>query len=119
MNNLYPAQEDYREFLVKVRKDNKLTQDDMASRLGLSKRMYCYYEKGEKEIPLKVQLAVDGEFLLQKRKTFLISDFDKRRISILISNLKQDVEILDFENEKVPKMMSQSAKELEYLLSKV
>tara|TARA_Y100000004_G_C8927830_1_gene418460 strand:- start:1219 stop:1563 length:345 start_codon:yes stop_codon:yes gene_type:complete len=111
--------QEYREFLIKVRKDNKLTQDDMASKLGLSKRMYCYYEKGEKEIPLKIKLAVEGQFLSPQSEKNGISDFDRRRIEALASNLKEDAEFLDFQNEKIPKMMAQSARELEYLLSKV
>ena len=111
--------QEYREFIIKVRKDNKLTQDDMASKLGLSKRMYCYYEKGEKEIPLKIKLAVEGQFLSSQSEKSGISDFDRRRIEALASNLKEDAEFLDFQNEKIPKMMAQSARELEYLLSKV
>ena len=37
-----------------IREDHDLTQEQLANILGISQRVYAYYEKGEHQIPIEV-----------------------------------------------------------------
>ena len=108
--------------LVDKRKSLNMTQMAMARNLGVSHRMYCYYEKGEQSIPRSAELAVrwmeynnaDGIFRVAPHPDKSLTSFDRERISRLCNALG-GIEGADAQMDKV---LQQSKKELEYLLSK-
>jgi len=69
--------------LKKIRKEMSLTQDLMADRLGMSKRMYCLYESGEIKIPVRVDIALG----VKKFMPVDMSAFEKERIQRLINGI--------------------------------
>ena len=69
--------------LKKIRKEMNLTQDLMADRLGMSKRMYCLYESGEIKIPVRVDIALG----VKKFMPVDMSAFEKERIQRLINGI--------------------------------
>jgi transcriptional regulator with XRE-family HTH domain len=108
--------------LIDKRKSLNMTQMAMARTLGVSHRMYCYYEKGEQSIPRSAELAVrwmeynnaDGIFRVAPHPDKSLTSFDRERISRLCDALG-GIEGADAQMDKV---LQQSKKELEYLLSK-
>ena len=40
--------------LKNIRLEKKLTQKDVANGINITPRCYCYYEKGDREVPLYV-----------------------------------------------------------------
>ena len=119
---MYKAKDSYSMWdsktLVKKRKELNVTQMHMARSLGVSHRMYCYYESGEQDIPRSIELSVrymentKGSDVVMPTGT--LSNFDKDRIGRLCSALS-GVEGSDVHTDKV---LRQSKTELEYLLSK-
>lgn len=69
--------------LKKIRKEMSLTQDLMADRLGMSKRMYCLYESGEIKIPVRVDIALG----VKKFMPVDMTAFEKERIQKLINGI--------------------------------
>tara|TARA_Y100001973_G_C5193934_1_gene332894 strand:+ start:2260 stop:2634 length:375 start_codon:yes stop_codon:yes gene_type:complete len=69
--------------LKKIRKEMSLTQDLMADRLGMSKRMYCLYESGEIKIPVRVDIALG----VKKFMPVDMTAFEKERIQRLINGI--------------------------------
>ena len=69
--------------LKKIRKEMSLTQDLMADRLGMSKRMYCLYESGEIKIPVRVDIALG----VKKFMPVDMTAFEKERIQKLINQI--------------------------------
>lgn len=47
--------------LAEVRKDTDLTQTEFAQRMGVSRRAYVNYERGEREIPSSLILLLHDE----------------------------------------------------------
>lgn len=47
--------------LAEIRKDNDLTQTEFAERMGVSRRAYVNYERGEREIPSSLLLLLHDE----------------------------------------------------------
>ena len=92
---MYKAKESYSMWdgktLAKKRKQLDVTQMNMSRSLGVSHRMYCYYESGEQEIPRSIELSVrymentKGNDVLMPTGT--LSNFDKDRIARLCSAL--------------------------------
>ena len=58
---MYKAKESYsmwdNKTLLNRRKDLGMTQTAMARALGVSHRMYCYYESGDQDIPRSIELS--------------------------------------------------------------
>ena len=105
---MYKAKDSYSMWdyktLVKKRKELNVTQMHMARSLGVSHRMYCYYESGEQDIPRSIELSVrymentKGSDVVMPTGT--LSNFDKDRIERLCSALS-GVEGTDAHIDKV------------------
>tara|TARA_R100001224_G_C4019876_1_gene148950 strand:- start:775 stop:1122 length:348 start_codon:yes stop_codon:yes gene_type:complete len=102
------------------RSDMNMTQVALARALGISHRMYCYYETGERDIPRSVELSLrylargdsGDEGTLESQGT--LTAFDRDRLSRLCLALESH-EGMDAETDK---LLRQSLKEIDYLLSK-
>ena len=102
------------------RSEMNMTQVALARALGISHRMYCYYETGERDIPRSVELSLrylarndsGDEGTLASKGT--LTAFDRDRLSRLCLALDSH-EGMDAETDK---LLRQSLKELDYLLSK-
>ena len=101
-----------------------MTQRALARALGISHRMYCYYEAGERDIPKSVELSM--RYVMQNRKKEkepsgtlesqgTLTAFDRDRISRLCLAI-EDASATDI--KELYKMLNQSVKEIDYLLSK-
>ena len=122
---MYKAKESYSMWggneLRSRRSDMNMTQVALARALGISHRMYCYYETGVKDIPKSVELSLryihknrgsDDEGTLAPQGT--LTTFDRDRLSRLCLALDSH-EGMDAETDK---LLRQSLKEIDYLLSK-
>ena len=122
---MYKAKESYSMWggdeLRSRRSDMNMTQVALARALGISHRMYCYYETGVKDIPKSVELSLryihknkdsDDEGTLEPQGT--LTAFDRDRLSRLCLALDSH-EGMDAETDK---LLRQSLKEIDYLLSK-
>jgi len=119
---MYKAKDSYSMWdsltLLNKRKDLGITQMSMARSLGVSHRMYCYYESGEQDIPRSIELAVrymesnKGNDVVMPTGT--LSNFDKQRIGLLCDALRG----VEGNDANLDKILRQSKTELEYLLSK-
>ena len=121
---MYKAKESYSMWggneLRSRRSDMNMTQVALARALGISHRMYCYYETGERDIPRSVELSLrylargssDDEGALAPQGT--LTTFDRDRLSRLCLALDSH-EGMDAETDK---LLRQSLKEIDYLLSK-
>ena len=109
--------------LFAARRKLSMTQDEMADLLGVSKRMYCYYEDGTSPIPkaagMVVESMLDGNVLnLQGTLT----SFDDERIKKLADAMYEYVEQQRVSGQQVDKdhmrLVAQAVKEIDLLLSK-
>ena len=105
--------------LEEMRNKSGKSQASFADALGVSLRMYSYYECDKKPIPKTVELS--SRYILSEKLRCTIykpssdlTDFDIDRISRLRYAL-QGVEGFDDRSDKI---VRQSADEIEYLLSK-
>ena len=100
-----------------------MTQRALARALGISHRMLCYYEAGERDIPKSVELSM--RYVMHNRKKEeessgtlepqgTLTAFDRDRLSRLCLALESH-EGMDAETDK---LLRQSLKEIDYLLSK-
>ena len=102
------------------RSDMNMTQVALARALGISHRMYCYYETGERDIPRSVELSLrylargdsGDEGTLASQGT--LTAFDRDRLSRLCLALDSH-EGADADTDR---LLRQSLKEIDYLLSK-
>ena len=107
--------------LKKIRKEMGLTQDLMSDRLGMSKRMYCLYESGEINIPVRVDIAlglrkfmpVDFTAFEKEKIQNLINEIDKYKWSNY-SKLSQEKLEIDY----VLGILKQCGNEFKHILSK-
>ena len=100
-----------------------MTQVSLAKALGISHRMLCYYESGERDIPKSVELSM--RYVMNNRKKEessgtlksqgTLTAFDRERISRLCLAI-EDASTSDI--KELYKMLNQSLKEIDYLLSK-
>ena len=101
-----------------------MTQRALARALGISHRMLCYYEAGERDIPKSVELSM--RYVMHSRKKEeessgtleaegTLTAFDRDRISRLCLAI-EDASTTDI--KELYKMLNQSVKEMDYLLSK-
>ena len=105
-----------------------MTQVALARALGISHRMLCYYEAGERDIPKSVELSLryvmhnrkkdessgtlESEGTLESQGT--LTAFDRERISRLCLAIEGH-EAGDADTDR---LLRQSLTELDYLLSK-
>jgi len=102
------------------------SQAAFAGMLGMSHRMYCYYERNEKPIPKSVEYAVryvakkdfNEEPLPELLEKFqgTLTDYERSRMTILSETARNVAETE--ENSFTKKILQQSSKELDLLLSK-
>ena len=126
---MYKAKESYSTWdgmdLRNWRDDLRMTQVTLARALGVSHRMYCYYESGERDIPKSVELSLryikknreeDDQGTLEGQGTLAgtLTAFDRERISRLCLAI-EGFECSDAEGDR---LLRQSLKEIDYLLSK-
>lgn len=109
-----------------------MTQVALARALGISHRMLCYYEAGERDIPKSVELSLryvmhnrnkeDSSGTLESEGTLesqgTLTAFDRDRMSRLCLALESHFMRDDVTEADTDKMLSQSLKEIDYLLSK-
>ena len=104
-----------------------MTQRALARALGISHRMLCYYEAGERDIPKSVELSM--RYVMHNRKKEessgtlkpqgTLTAFDRDRLSRLCLALEEHAIASDvFLGAETSKLLRQSLKELDYLLSK-
>lgn len=107
-----------------------MTQRALARALGISHRMLCYYEAGERDIPKSVELSLryvmysrkkeeDPSGTLEVQGTLesqgTLTAFDRDRISRLCLAIEGAA---TSDIKELYKMLNQSVKEMDYLLSK-
>ncbi len=112
--------------LERERVSMQKSQAAFANMLGMSHRMYCYYERNEKPIPKSVEYAVryvvrrdcDDEVKPEpvQKVQGTLTNFDLTRIELLADAADKASELQ--ENTHVKKILQQSSKELDLLLSK-
>lgn len=105
--------------LEEMRNKSGKSQASFADALGISLRMYSYYECDKKPIPKTVELS--SRYILSEKQgstgykpSSYLTDFDIDRIGRLRYAL-QGVEGFDDRSDKI---VRQSEQEIEYLLSK-
>jgi|TARA_Y100001937_G_C7035972_1_gene292378 transcriptional regulator with XRE-family HTH domain len=105
------------EELKSARKSLGLTLQQMADQLGVGMRMYCYYEKGEKPIPLAIEQSVKAN-LGAKEPLDGFSMFDLNRIKALRKEIDDILGIGSVDIDRLEKILKQSSKEFDNMLSK-
>ena len=110
--------------LVKFRTDAGISRREMSENLGVSYRMYCYYESGHTKIDLSLEYAVrwlanlgEAKPLVEKQSEGALTPFQKERISRLM-NAIHNYPTSDLD-EKGQKILSQCADEISTLVEAV
>ena len=110
--------------LVKFRTDAGISRREMSENLGVSYRMYCYYESGHTKIDLSLEYAVrwlanlgEDKPLVEKQPEGTLTPFQKERISRLM-NAIHNYPASDLD-EKGQKILSQCADEISTLVEAV
>lgn len=95
-----------------------MTQTAMAEHLGMSHRMYCYYESGKTPVNRPLQLAI--QYMVEsgqekdEKPQGTLTDFQKERINMLLDSIqKYPTSNLD---EKGQKILQQSVNEISLLM---
>ena len=114
--------------LREARKGRRMTQKDMADLLGVSMRMYNYYESGEKRIPVVVARAL-GVFDIYSESNVKVgtdtidsvgstlTDFDFKRIKRLKGSIDDVLSVGSVDGDHLERILKQSSSELEKVLS--
>ena len=114
--------------LREARKSRSLTQKDMADLLGVSMRMYNYYESGEKRIPVVVARAL-GVFDIYSESNVkhgsntinsvgsTMTDYDMERIRRLKGSIDDVLSVGSVDGDHLERILKQSSNELEKVLS--
>ena len=109
--------------LREARKSRSLTQKDMADLLGVSMRMYNYYESGEKPIPVVVARALGSESDVKVGKDTIdsvgstLTGFDVDRIRRLKGSIDDVLSVGSVDGDHLERILKQSSSELEKVLS--
>lgn len=112
------------EDLTNFRKEAGLSRRDVADSLGVSYRMYCYYESGHTKIDLPLEyalrwLANSGEDkpVVESRGQGTLTPFQRERIQRLLNGIRSyPVGDLD---ERGQKILSQCVDEISTLVEAV
>ena len=102
--------------LVQFRTEAGISRREMADKLGVSYRMYCYYESGHTKIDLPLEYAVrwlSVDPMVRENGTGALTDFQKQRIDRLMNAIhKYPASNLD---ELGQKILSQCVDEISML----
>ena len=106
--------------LVKFRTDAGISRREMSESLGVSYRMYCYYESGHTKIDLPLEYAVrwlSVDSMVEGNSAGSLTDFQKQRIDRLMDAIHEyPVSDLD---EKGQKILLQCVDEISTLVDAV
>ena len=98
-----------------------MTQSAMADQLGMSHRMYCYYESGKtpinKPLQLAIQYMVDSGRQPEEKPQGTLTDFERDRVNRLLDAVEKHP--LDDLDERTQKILRQIPQEMGLLLSKL
>ena len=108
------------EDLVKFREESGISRSRMAEKLGVSYRMYCYYESGHTKIDLPLEYAVrwlanseEDKPVVENKGQGTLTPFQKERIQRLLNGIRSyPVGDLD---ERGQKILSQCVDEISVL----
>ncbi len=112
--------------MLNYRNQMGVSQVAMAKKLGLSHRMWNHYEHGTKQVPISVVLS--AKYLCKnmdemdklhddiKQHEEPLTKWDVDRIEALMKKMKDDIST---NSEIVSKILTQSHKEMGFLLSKI
>ena len=112
--------------MLTYRNQMGVSQVVMAKKLGLSHRMWNHYEHGTKQVPISVVLS--AKYLCKnmdkmdelhddiKQHEEPLTKWDVDRIEALMKKMKDDIST---NSEIVSKILTQSHKEMGFLLSKI
>ena len=112
--------------MLTYRNQMGVSQVAMAKKLGLSHRMWNHYEHGTKQVPISVVLS--AKYLCKnmnkmdelhdniKKHEEPLTKWDVDRIEALMKKIKDDIST---NSEIVSKILTQSHKEMGFLLSKI
>ena len=109
--------------LFEARKGRGMTQKDMSELLGVSMRMYNYYESGEKRIPVVVARALGSESNVKVGKDTIdsvdstLTGFDVDRIRRLKGSIDDVLSVGSVDGDHLERILKQSSSELEKVLS--
>jgi transcriptional regulator with XRE-family HTH domain len=115
--------------LREARKERGLTQRAMADLLGVSMRMYNYYESGEKRIPVVVARALTADLIYSNMKAIknsveninsvgsTLTDYDMKRIRRLKGSIDDVLSVGSVDGDHLERILKQSSNELEKVLS--
>jgi transcriptional regulator with XRE-family HTH domain len=106
--------------LVEYRKKSGLSRREIADKLGVSYRMYCYYESGHTKIDLPLEYAVrwlanseEDKPVVESRGQGTLTPFQRERIQRLLNGIRSyPVGDLD---ERGQKILSQCVDEISVL----
>ena len=109
-----------------LRKALNLTQVNLSKKLGVSLRTWCHYEYGTLKMPVSVHMALkylennkgeDAEKVHNEVKEYKepLTKYDLDRIDRLRKTMRE----IDDESDLINKIMTQSDKEMGFLLSKI
>jgi transcriptional regulator with XRE-family HTH domain len=95
-----------------------MTQTAMAEHLGMSHRMYCYYESGKtpvnRPLQLAVQYMVESPQREEEKPQGTLTDFQRERINMLLDAIeKYPTSDLDETGQKI---LQQSVSEISMLM---
>lgn len=95
-----------------------MTQTAMAEHLGMSHRMYCYYESGKtpvnRPLQLAVQYMVESPKKEEEKPQGTLTDFQRERINMLLDAIeKYPTSDLDETGQKI---LQQSVSEISMLM---
>jgi len=95
-----------------------MTQTAMAEHLGMSHRMYCYYESGKtpvnRPLQLAVQYMVESPQKEEEKPQGTLTDFQRERINMLLDAIeKYPTSDLDETGQKI---LQQSVNEISMLM---
>ena len=112
--------------MLNYRNQMGVSQVAMAKKLGLSHRMWNHYEHGTRQVPISVVLS--AKYLCKnldkmdklhddiKQHEEPLTKWDVDRIEALMKKMKDDIST---NSEIVSKILTQSHKEMGFLLSKI
>ena len=110
--------------LTNFRKDAGLSRREVAESLGVSYRMYCYYESGHTKIDLPLEYAVrwltrpkENKPVVENKGQGTLTPFQKERIDRLLNGIRA-YPIGDLD-EKGQKILSQCVNEISTLVEAV
>lgn len=91
---------------------------DFARILGVSERMYRYYEDGSSPIPKAIGMVAEGMMSGGYISQGTLTSYDDHRIRVLSDAMYQYAETVDLDESVTRKILKQAVDEIDLLLSK-